>query len=154
MSPVIIRKHVFFLVLLGVSLIGCSKPGYLVKIDAEGIDHAVVNQLTRLVKGREFKAVTEGRNTDSTSFITEFWKNLSNENYDYISVKFFGTRLPDNSSLLRLRIKIENEVRGLEPSIRSRIDELGDIFYRDLSREVGKKKVTIQRETIRPPVFY
>jgi hypothetical protein len=55
---------------------------------------------------------------------------------------------------LRLRITIENEVKGLEPCIRSQIDELGDIFYQDLSKDVGKKKVTIQRETIRPPVFY
>jgi hypothetical protein len=125
----------------------------MIKIETERIDYETINQLKTIVQNKEFRRITE-RKTDANEYVAEFWKDLSNEKYNFISISFFYTQPASTLSWLRMRIYIENRVKGLEPSIKTQIDELGDIFYQKLSTIAGKENVKIEREEVGIPMFY
>lgn len=152
MFRAIIRKLI--LISLSLYLIGCSKSGYMIKFEAEKIDPAVINQLEEIIKARGFSTSTDERITHEGDFISTYWKNLSDAKYNFIYIRFFYTKIHSHNSWLNLRIYIENRVKGLEPSIKTQIDELGDIFYEELIKSAGKDKVIIERKEMGPPLFY
>lgn len=125
----------------------------MVKISTENLNPIVIGRLKDIVKQNDFKTITEERATYSgDEFIYEYWKDLSNERYHFISITFFYSGLSQPQK--DIEIEIENELRGQEPHIKVQIDEIGDILYEELSRSVGKDKVNIERKPTSIPLLY
>jgi len=127
-------------------------PGYVITLSVNDVDKTVLDKIIDTLKAKGFIFVQEGPHPVRRAYlIASYLKNFSSERNDCIfaTCHYPKTEYPEKR-LENLWLIMQNEVRGREPAIKSKMDELGDSLLTDLSQYVSKEKIFVTRRNTSP----
>jgi hypothetical protein len=134
--------------------LGCSTPGYYVRIDAEYVPPGLIDGVRSAITEKGFERLPDTKAFDDM-VVSTYWKDLpGNQEYYYIQVVLILTLPMTDGSFRKVQIEVKNLLRGTESPIRFQIDEIADTVYKGLSEIIGPNRVRITREQKGPPLLY
>ncbi len=127
-------------------------PGYVITISASDADKTVLDKVTDTLKANGFILVQENSHPVRRGYLlASYLKSFSSERNDciYATCHYPKIEYPEKR-LETLGLIMQNEVRGREPAIKSKMDELADLLLNEISKCVSKEKTFVARRTTSP----
>lgn len=156
-SRSLVMKRIIIVLLILFMAAGCKTTGYQVKVDVKSpISHDTVSKAESSVVGsgywmKEREKVVYGVNNPNR-VSTLFEKKRSKKDHDDILVMFIYTKDTQTNTVQDFSALIYNHFLGdVVPDIKSEIDDLGNVLYKEFSSTFGTAMVTIDRKQWGPP---
>ncbi|HWR59908.1 MAG TPA: hypothetical protein VN328_13560, partial [Thermodesulfovibrionales bacterium] len=111
-------------------------PGYMITISVSDVDNTVLDKITDTLKAKGFILVGENPHPVRRGYLlASYLKSFSSERNDCIfaTCHYPKTAYPEKR-LESLWLIMQNEVRGRETAINSKMDEIGDSLLDEVSK--------------------
>jgi hypothetical protein len=161
-----IKRHVylFALLIIVVASNGCFMhsaigPGYTVDImvvDSQAAAFADITHLEEIAIDENFDKRSSSPDKRECLY---FGRDLNEAHFGHLAYKFIilgicydkANLTGTTQSVRNLRVFLNNDWQGQEPTIKQEIDRLGEVFYKELSDRFGKENVRMERRRTGPP---
>lgn len=127
-------------------------PGYVISLSVSDADKTVLGKIINTLKDNGFILVQENSHPVRRGYLlASYLKSFSTERNDciYATCHYPTTEYPERR-LESIGLIMQNEVRGREPAIKSKMDKLGDLLLDEVSKYVGKEKTFETRRATSP----
>ena len=130
-------------------------PGYVITLSVCDVDKTVLDKITDTLKARGFILVQENPHPARRGYLlASYLKSFSSERNDCIfaACHYPKAEYPEKR-LESLVLIMQNEVRGREPAIKSKMDEIVDSLLNEVSKYAGKNKMFVTRRNTSPSSY-
>jgi hypothetical protein len=127
-------------------------PGYLITLDVNDVDKTVLDKIIAILKANHFILVQEIAHPVRRGYLlASYLRSIASERNNCINATchYPKAEYPEKR-LESLRVVLQNEVRGREPAIKSKMDELADLVINEISKYVRKESIFVTRRNTSP----
>ena len=148
---------IILITLITATIYGCispkmfSYPGYMISIEIKNISTRNIGIIEKIIKDIKFKKVEE-RNKLERCDLYSMNIGLDNQlKHPYIRAVVCYSKGESAYIVNDFRILIINAWEGNAPSLKGKIDSIGDFLIAELKNTVGDNNIIIERKTTGPP---
>lgn len=127
-------------------------PGYLITLTVNDVDKTVLDRIIDILKADHFILVQEIAHPVRRDFLlATYLKSITSERNNCINATFHypKTEYPEKR-LESLGLVLQNDARGREPAIKTKMEALADSLLNEITKYANKENVFVTRRNTSP----
>ena len=127
-------------------------PGYRVTFGVNDVDKSVLDKIIDILKADHFILVQEIAHPARRNYLlAAYLKSFTSERNNCINATchYPKSEYPEKR-LESLGLVLQNDVRGREPAMKSKMDALADSLFDEISKHVSKENIFVTRRNTSP----
>ena len=143
--------------LIALTIYGCIShkmfgyPGYMVSIEGKNMSVRDIGIMEKTIKERDFAMVEERNKGERCDLYSKYISSNKQIKHSYIKIVVCYSKEESADRINNFKMLVINAWEGNDPSLKGKIDSIGDVLYAELKKTVGDNNIKIERNTTGPP---